>query len=70
MPPLHPPHPLPTDPLPPEEPNGPLPSHKQQLEALASTGKDSPIMHLTLASHLVACLCTLLNLRAAIMRRD
>ncbi|KAJ1062982.1 hypothetical protein K5549_005011 [Capra hircus] len=38
MPPLHPPHPLPTDPLPPEEPNGPLPSHKQQLEALASTG--------------------------------
>uniref|UniRef100_A0A452FI60 Chloride channel protein n=1 Tax=Capra hircus TaxID=9925 RepID=A0A452FI60_CAPHI len=35
MPPLHPPHPLPTDPLPPEEPNGPLPSHKQQLEALA-----------------------------------
>ncbi|XDC54971.1 hypothetical protein R6Z07M_006153 [Ovis aries] len=38
MPPLHPPHPLPTDPLPPEEPNGPLPSHKQQLEALESTG--------------------------------
>ena len=38
-------HPLPTDPLPPEEPNGPMPSHKQQLEALESTGKDSPIMH-------------------------
>ncbi|OWK06303.1 CLCN1 [Cervus elaphus hippelaphus] len=38
MPSLPPRHPLPTDPLPPEEPNGPLPSHKQQLEALESTG--------------------------------
>ncbi|KAM9698182.1 chloride channel protein 1 isoform 2-T2 [Dama dama] len=38
MPSLPPRHPLPTDPLPPEESNGPLPSHKQQLEALESTG--------------------------------
>eukprot|EP00069_Balaena_mysticetus_P001932 bmy_15500T0 len=33
LPPLPPPHPFPTASLPPEEPNGPLPGHKQQLEA-------------------------------------
>nr|XP_058929449.1 chloride channel protein 1 isoform X4 [Kogia breviceps] len=48
LPPLPPPHPFPTAPLPPEEPNGPLPGHKQQLEAPELEGKDSPIMHLTL----------------------
>ncbi|KAJ8782856.1 hypothetical protein J1605_009464 [Eschrichtius robustus] len=33
LPPLPPPHPFPTASLTPEEPNGPLPGHKQQLEA-------------------------------------
>ncbi|KAM5204980.1 chloride channel protein 1 isoform 1-T1 [Hipposideros larvatus] len=39
MPPLPPPHPLPTVPLHPEEPNGPLPNHKQQPEAPEPAGQ-------------------------------
>uniref|UniRef100_A0A8D1VE00 Chloride channel protein n=1 Tax=Sus scrofa TaxID=9823 RepID=A0A8D1VE00_PIG len=43
--PLTPPLPFSTAPLHPEEPNGPLPSPKQQLEAPEPAGEDSPIMH-------------------------
>lgn len=45
LPPLPPPHPFPTAPLASEEPNGPLPSHRQQPEAPEPAGEDSPIMH-------------------------
>ncbi|XP_006159653.1 chloride channel protein 1 [Tupaia chinensis] len=39
LPPLLPPHPFPTAPLTPEEPNGPLPNHKEQLEAPEPAGQ-------------------------------
>lgn len=39
------PCPIPTAPLPPEEPNGPLPGHRQQPEAPGPAGNDSPTVH-------------------------
>lgn len=65
LPPLPPPHPLPSAPLSSEESNGPLPSHKQQPEAPEPAGEDSPSMYPP--SCLVGSLWALHHLRAATM---
>lgn len=66
--PLPPPHPFPTAPLSPGESNGPLHSHKQQLEAPQPAGDDSPSVHPH--SCLVGSLWALLHPRPAPLRRD
>ncbi|XP_077004536.1 chloride channel protein 1 isoform X1 [Tamandua tetradactyla] len=48
LPPLSPSHPFPAAPLSPEEPNGPLPNHKQQLEAPETQGQGSSMCFLSL----------------------
>ncbi|KAI5153854.1 Chloride Channel Protein 1 [Manis pentadactyla] len=45
-----PPRPIPTAPLPPEEPNGPLPGHRQQPEAPGPAGHRPPIFRSLLRS--------------------